>query len=217
MENEIKSQLSDIKNKVIYIKLKNNLLIPVNPSGSSYLYPIETVEGIDKNIQSLTKDNFDTILKKFKDLEMKLNLMFIPKIVYHFKNTSKNDVIEVSSLSFENNLNIPLKSEKVPIKKLNKLNISYKEKALDSEINKLIISYDPKKLPKYSKNKNLDEDLKNEFFFNEGYNLLRLELSNYLSNKLNIKKNIILIVRNENLKRNKKKNNLDIFFLKYCQ
>ena len=208
MENEIKSQLLDIKNKVIYIKLKNNLLIPVNPSGSSYLYPIETVEGIDKNIQSLTKDNFDTILKKFKDLESKLNLMFIPKIVYHFKNTSKNDVIEVSSLSFENNLNIPLKSEKVQVKKLNKLNISYKEKALDSEINKLIISYDPKKLPKYSKNKNLDEDLKNEFFFNEGYNLLRLELSNYLSNKVSIKENIIIIVRNENLKKEQKKEQL---------
>ena len=208
MQSEIKSQLLDIKNKVIFIKLKNNLLIPVNPSGSSYLFPIEKIEGIDKNILNLTKDNFDTLLKKFKDIESKLNLLFIPKMVYYNKNSLKKDLIEVSSLSFQNNLNIPLKSEKISIKKLDKLKISYQEKALDSEINKLIISYDPAKLSKYSKNRNLDEDLKNEFFFNEGYNLLRLELSNYLSNKTNIRENIKLIVRNENLKKEQKKEQL---------
>ena len=208
MENQIKTQLLDTKNKVIYIKLKNNLLIPVNPSGSSYLYPIETFEGIDRNIQILIKDPLDVIIKKFKELDSKLDLMFIPKVVYHYKNSSNKDIIEVSSLSFQNNLNVPLKSEKISIKNLKKLNVDIKEKALDSEINKLIISYNPEKIPKYSKNRNLDEDLKNEFFFNEGYNLLRLELSNYLANKSSIKENIRLIVRNEDLKKEQKKEQL---------
>ena len=214
MDKDIKTQLLDIKNKVIFIQMKNNLLIPVNPSGSSYLYPIQKIEGISSNqdVKNIVKDDLVTILKKFKDLNSKLDLMYVPKVIYYSK-TKTQDTIEVTSLSFMNNLNVPLKSEKVKISKLKNMKIDIKEKALDAEINKLIISYDDSKKSKFSKNRNLDDELKNEFFFNEGYNLLRLELSNYLSNKPSIKENIKIIVRNKDLKKENKKEQLRMILM----
>ena len=187
--------------------MKNNLLIPVNPSGSSYNYPIQKIEGDENDIQKLLKDNLDTTLTKFKELESKLNLMFIPKIIYHTK--SKNsDNVEIVSLSFDNNLNIPLKTEKISLSKLHKLKIAIKEKDRDTSINKLIISFNKDKSLNSPTISNLDIELKNDFYYNEGYNLLRLDLSNYLINKPSITENIKLIVRNKDLKKEVKKEQL---------
>ena len=91
------------------------------------------------------------------------------------------------------------------------MNLDYKEKVLDLEIDKLLredIRDDKKYLEESKKFNKTNYELKNEFYNNEGYNLLRLELSLFLKEKPSIRENIKTIVRNENLKREVTKDQL---------
>ena len=189
---EIKSQLIDIRNKVRFIKLKDNTLIPVTPGGSIYYYPIESYS--EKHINFNLKETID----KFKKIEDKIKMGFKPSFAY-FDSKDKNDNNNIVSLNFSNNLTVPIKSQKLKDKDIKKLGLDIKRKTRESEIDDKIIKGD-------STLDDINYDVKLQKYNNESYNLFRLELSLFLSENEDIRDMIINNVRNKDIKKEQKKN-----------
>lgn len=189
----IKSQILDNRNKVRFIKLSNNQLLPVKPSGSNYNYGIELLN--DKLF-----GNFDNNIKNLIELSKTIDLNYSPKYV-SYNDIDKKGRIKIISIILENELSIPIKPEYVDSKKIKKLKLSLIKKDLENEIDILI-------------NQNLDtidvvnNEIKELEYNNESYNLFRLELSLFLENNQNMKERIINIVRNKNLKKEQKRGEL---------
>ena len=193
-EIPIKVQLIDTKNKVRFIKLKDNTLIPVNPGGSLYEFPIERYS--EKDIQLTLEET----INRFKAIEKKLNMDFIPSLVY-FDKIEKNDKLNIVSMRFKNKLTIPVKSIKLSKKEITKLKLDYQRKTRENEIDEMIIKED-------TGLDNISYQVKLEKFINESYNLFRLELSLFLEKDKETREQIINLVRDKNIKKSDKKNQL---------
>lgn len=181
---KIKKQYLDDKNKCRYLELDNKLILPIIISGSSYKYNIDIIDNIKFN-------NLNDTIKKINEFEKKLNLDYKPQIVYY--DNIKNNKINVVSIKFKNKLVLPIKNELMDVKIIKKLKLEYKERTLESKINEQIIQ------------ENTDDYINNEEeYINESYNILRLELSMFLEENQKYKKSIIQIVRDDNLTKNKK-------------
>lgn len=187
---EIKSQLVDIRNKVRFIKLKNNVLIPVNPGGSLYNLPVSNYT--DKDIQLSLYETID----KFKKIESKLQLNFIPGLLYF--DSENKDKFNIVSMRFKNKLTVPVKSIKLSKKDISKLKLDYLRKTRENEIDDMIIKDD-------GVDDNIHGEVKLDKYNNESYNLFRLEFSLYLEQDKEIKEQIINIVRNKEMKKEEKK------------
>ena len=188
---EVKLQLLDIRNKVRFIKLKNNVLVPVTPAGSLYNYPIEYYS--EKQVSLSLKDTIEA----FKDIEKKLNLKFKPTLAY-FDNVEKNNVYNIVSMNFQNKLTVPTIKKKMTEKEVKKFGLDLKRKTRESEI-------DDKLIKTGSKSDGINYEVKIQKYNNEAYNLFRLELSLFLSNNESIKEQIVKNIRNKNLKKEQKK------------
>lgn len=191
---DIKLQLLDNRNKVRFLKLKDNTLIPTRPGGSLYNYPIEYYS--EKDI----KLNLVEVINSFKKLETILNLDFKPTLVY-YDNIDKNQKLNIVSLNFKNNLTVPIKSEKVNKKEIFKLKLDFKRKTRENEIDEMII----KGISDYDE---INKKVKIQKYNNESYNLFRLELSLLLEENNDLKNEIIKIVRSKDFKKDEKKNQL---------
>jgi len=190
---KIEKQYIDERNKCKYLELSNKLIIPTKPSGINYLYPIDLTYNI------INKLDYKTTLKLLNELENILNLDYKPKAIYYDqKNQNK---INIVSILLENNLIILIQNEFVSEEEIKTLALGIIFQPLEEAVNLEIINY----------KSGLDYDKKtqeiNEYnYYNESYNLYRLELSLYLNDNSEIKDKIIKIVRNkELLKDNKKK------------
>jgi hypothetical protein len=199
---KILNQYIDDRHKCKYLELNNNLLIPVIPSGISYEYKFTYL----KNNNILNLLSFNKTLELLKDLESFLNLNYKPKSVFYDK--KDNDKINIISILLQNNLIIPIKNEYINQKNIKQEGLFVVFQSLEENINEAILNYS---------NEIIYDDrlkrVKEHNYYNEGYNIYRLELSLYLNNNDDIKQKIISIVRNKNLKVEDKKHELKNIFL----
>ena len=187
----IKYQLIDSRNKSKFLVL-DKILLPTNPTGISYKIPYLNYD--DKSSKYFK--NLKTTIALIEKINKIIKLDYIPKTVFYSE--YKNDIIKVESLLLKNNLIIPLKKEKLNTKKINKLGINYRfmplEETIDKEINNNKNTYNTR-----------TKRYKEQIYYNEGYNLFRLELSSFLNKNTNLKNTLIGLVRNDNMKLNTKK------------
>nr|QFG74755.1 MAG: hypothetical protein [Megaviridae environmental sample] len=186
----VKKQIIDKRNKCRYLLLKDNILWPVTPSGTSYNYPIlDIVDFKNSNLNNIS----DTIknLKSVNKILEEFNLnTFVPTTIYYSK--SQDNAYYITSILLKNGLIIPIKSEYVTSNQFKKFGLSFefqtKEELIDIEIIK--------------NEKNVDEStnrVNKRLYKNEGYNLFRLEISNYLNFNPKVKNNIVNIVNSKNI------------------
>ena len=197
INNKIKKQYIDNRNKTKYILLNNNLLLPVFPSGISYDFPFDYVSNITKLL------NYKDTINELSKIENILKMDYIPKVVFYDK--KEKDKIRIVSIFLENELIIPIKSEYIFDKDIKKLGIPIRFQSLIETIDNAIEEYNKNPI------KIIDQRhirVKQHLFKNESYNIFRLELSLFLENNKNIKENIINVVRNNNIKINDKKDEL---------
>lgn len=183
---KIKSQFCDENNKCMFLITDDNFIIPVKNSGS--ILNIKIIDSIEKYINSLSdslkflKDFFEIIKSKIDDNK---TINYMPIGVYY---TSKNkEKYTVNSLFFDDNYFIPITIKEFEKSKLIDLNLSYKKSLITNKLNKILLSNDII----YDDRINF---IKRDNYIKEGYNLLKLELSNWLkyneSYKLKIQKEI---------------------------
>lgn len=190
---DINTQILDNRNKVRFIKLKNKQLIPVKPSGSSYNY---NKESLDEKIFG----KLDETIKNLIDIEKKIKLNYKPKYISYNSKNKKGD-IKAISIILENELYVPIKPEVISQKQIKKLGLQLTKKNLENEIDTLISQ-------KMSLTDMINNEIKELEYNNESYNLFRLEISLFLDNNTDIKERIISIVRNKELKKDQKRNEL---------
>lgn len=190
---KIKTQILDKRNKVRFLKMEDGNLLPVKPSGSSYDYPSELY--IDKLVTQKLKDVLDFL----KQVEKVLKMNYVPKLVY-YTDEEKNGFV-VTSLSLQNGFTFPVSKDIMKGSSINKLGLSYAQRTRESFIDE-----------KIAKDENIIDEINNQVkiqkYNQESYNLFRLELSLYLEENNDVKEKIIGIVRNKNLKKDQKKNEL---------
>ena len=191
---KIVNQLIDNRNKVRFLKLENKMLLPIKPSGVLYNYPIDAYNDIF--IVNKLSDTF----KNIKDIENKIKLNYKPKLVF-YKNMDKKGNLEVISLALENGFSIPVKVEKISIKEITKMGLKYAQKTRENDIDNKIAN----NITIFNE---INTKVKLQKYNSESYNLFRLELSLFLDNNKNIKENIIKIVRNKDIKKEQRKNEL---------
>jgi hypothetical protein len=112
---EIKKQYIDIRNKIKYLLLDNNLLLPLFPSGISYDYPIDTIN----NIKSFL--SYDETIEKLNKVNKILDMDYIPKIIFYDK--KEKNIIKIVSIFLENELIIPIINKEIDENEIKKLGI----------------------------------------------------------------------------------------------
>ena len=171
-----KYQFVDIRNKCKYLITNSNLIIPVRPSGS--LYNVQIIKQIDKYINT-----FDTTLKELTNLYDKLKknhyLPIKPMGVYYDeKHGSK---IRVIAIMVKTKDIIPVQAIEMDIKKIENLGLIYENKPLFDKIDR--------EIAKGKSNYIIDDRILSvnyDEYYNESYELFRLELSEYINLPTNI-------------------------------
>ena len=175
-KNNIKFQIIDNLNKCIYLITKDNYMIPVENSGSIVFLKIT-------NMKNIFINSFENTLNFIKKLPFKLKLIG----VYY---SDIDDIyINIISLNIYDNKVIYIIPEKIKISEIEKMNLIYEEKPLFMYLDKKII--DNKKIT-HSK------QIKENLYENEGYELFKLEVSNYLNENKDLKEKIIDLINNDN-------------------
>ena len=130
-------------------------------------------------------------LKELNDLSNK-NIKYKPIGIYYSKNTNK--IITVTSIVLENKDTVPVINKNMNFETIKNKGLFMENKPLDDTIDEYLSNKDMKILHD-------DRLLKTKYFiyYNETYQLFRLELSNYLNNNENIKNEIIKIKNNKNI------------------
>jgi hypothetical protein len=181
----IYTQIIDNRNKVKYVILKNNYLLPVLVSGSLYNITIE------KNINKYIK-NFLTTIDNLMHMNkmLKSNIYKIESIIV---DNNKKDNFIISGIKIDNII-IPCIEQKMNKKEVYEILKKYNIK--DIIFDKTPI-YDLVDIEIINKNFIIDKrgiEANKVYYENEAYQIFRLELSDYLINNDNIKKNILKIL-----------------------
>ena len=202
---DINKQIIDERNKVRYLVLDSGLFIPTIPSGSLLDVPIV----YNRNLKQSDYMDIDTTIKLLKNFTKTLaneKVDYIPKTFFY--NSTKNGEYIVGSIYLMNGMIVPVKNTKMKSAQFKKYGLGYEfqpiEEMIDNEISKhdQEIVYDTRTL-----------NVLERVYRNEAYNLFRLELSFFLSNSTDIRKNIIGIVRNKNISKTNKKRELTSIIL----
>ena len=199
---KIINQYIDDRHKCKYIEFSNKLLLPIIPSGISYEYKFTYL----KNNKTLNLLSLDKTIDLLNEIELIINLNYKPKSIFYDK--KENNKIRIISILLKNNLIIPIKNEYIDEINIKKEGLSIIFQSLEENINEEILNYS---------NEIVYDDrakrIKEHKYYNEGYNIYRLELSLFLNNNDDIKQKIISIVRDNNIKIKNKKNELKKIFL----
>ena len=169
------TQYLDVSGKVKYIKLKE-ILLPVYPSGIDYNY--------DYTFSNPKFETIENIMKKIKNVEKIDKLFSISKVLYDKK---KKDSYRVHSVLLKNQLVLPIKETNLSMKEINRMKLKIELRPDEDSLNKMIL-----------KEEKISDDVKlnvnKNLYLEEGYNLFRFELSNYLNEEnLKVKREIIEI------------------------
>jgi hypothetical protein len=192
-----KYQILDMNYRCKYIVTNNQVLVPCNYSGSLY------------NLKILS--DFKNVLLKYSVMKKKLeklnkiteHKLDVTPIGYYYKKKKKNNIL-ITSIITNNYNSIPVKEELVNINKLNKNMVLY-NRPLNDEIDQLLKNKEHKKL--------VDKriiSINNQNYYNEGYNLFKLNFSEYINKDKNLKirEKIIKIIKSKDKKNIK--NNLKL-------
>jgi hypothetical protein len=194
----IKYQVIDTRNKCKFFVTENNFLIPVRPSGS--IYNIQIVKTIDKYINSF-KDTYDELNKIYELTKKSLDVK--PNAVYY--DSKENETIDVNAIVTRSLDVIPVTNIKMKISEIEKLGLKYENMPLIDKIDNDII--------RRKTNIKVDERVESvnkDMYYNESYELFRLEFSNYLNRYENhtLKNKIIKIIDNKKYTINDKTENI---------
>jgi len=169
----IKSQVIDIRNRVKYLITTNGHLIPTKPSGSLWNVPI--IKSFERYIGT-----FMNTYKSMQDIYEKSAKKIPVKPVGVYYSDDRNNHINVIAIITRSRDVIPVQPIEMEIKKIEQMDLTYENKPLSDIIDQEII--------KGKTNQIVDErisKIKEDVFTEEGYQLFRLELSNYLKNTNN--------------------------------
>jgi hypothetical protein len=187
---KIKHQIIDTRFKVKYIELNSKLLLPTQLSGSNYNYPLFSLLDINKeNLLDLKKT-----IDELKNINKDLKLDYIPFNVNFDKNIKSK--IRIISITLKNKLVVPIKPQIIEPYKIKKLKLSYSFRSLEEKIDNSIMK---KEIPKSNSQLNYVN------YYNEGYNLFRLEFSNFLMKNFKYKEDFVSLTTNENISDKDKK------------
>jgi hypothetical protein len=184
---KIVKQITDDRNKCRYIVTKNNLYIPVKPSGTNYNYDVSSIHQINFN----NLHGFDETLELFEKLNKKAPILNLKPIGVYF-DKSKDNAYHVISILFINGLSTPIYGELINKQKIKKLGLTYENKPFSDFIDKEI--YENKSV--YDKRK---DNIKIKQFHHESYQLFRLELSNHLQRNDELKEKIVNVIENNKI------------------
>lgn len=202
-----KFQYVDTKNKCKYIITKNNILVPVNPSGS--VYTIQIV----KNYQKYIKKYDETLseLKKIHDLSGK-RLPLLQIGVYYDKSSCINcekEKIVINGIMTETKYLIPVEKIEMMKKILNEKKLLIEPNPQIEDIDESIETNEIK-VDSRIKNVNLWK------YNSESYELFRFEFSNFINqdeNK-NIKNKMLNVINDEDLNKEDKMIRLKLILYK---
>jgi hypothetical protein len=195
-----KSQIIDIRNKCKYIVTHNMTIIPVKPSGSIYNLQIS------KNLDDLLQ-NFTSTIKNLSELYKisDKNISVKPIGIYHESKKSTKDSYYVVAVMTKSYDIVPIKQELISMSKIKKYNFIVENKPLFDKIDKEISKGRENFIPdKRIKNVNYDK------YYNESYQLFRLELSEFINNEdnVNLRNKLIKII--DSVKLDKKQKRVEI-------
>ena len=194
---KIKMQYIDDRNKLKYLLLENNFILPIFPSGISYNIKYDNINNINKLL------SYTDTIKELSKINKILDMDYIPKIIFYDKiDKTKYRII---SIYLVNELIVPIKVEYVDEKIINKLGLVLRFQPLEESIDKAIKDYSNNPI-KIIDNRHIR--VKQHMYRNESYNIYRLELSLHLENNIDLKDRIINIVRNSKISLNEKKHEL---------
>lgn len=166
-------QIIDTRFKCKYIITNSGMIIPVKPSGT--IWNIQHIKTIDTYIT-----DFDTTYKNMVELHKITNgyINILPYGVYY--ETKNKDIIKINSIITTGKEIIPIKDETNDISKMKKMKLIYEQKPLTHKIDKEIL--------KGSTNYKIDKritQVNENLFIEEGYQIFRLEFSNYITHSEN--------------------------------
>ena len=197
---KVLEQIVDERNKVkyLYCDFKGiKQLVPCKPSGIILKLKVTNIADLSNKYIN----NIDVTIKVLKIFN-KINMNFIPKtIFYNRKFKGSEPKYNITSLLLKNNLIVPVKNVEMKQSQFKKYGLGYEQQSLSEVVDNEIL------------NKNIIIDERNirtkeRIYRNEGYNLFRLEVSNFLNEHINVKDKILKIVRNENIGKNTKNREL---------
>ena len=199
------SQYIDKQNKCHYIVTQKNILIPVTISGSIYNLPIisDISEYIDTYTNTITK-----LTRIYNEFDGKIPVR--PISVNYDKKT--DNAISVKNIIVQTGMHIPVKSEQIPIKKIESDNLTIETTpaydTIDAELLQMgdvpeLRGNVVQKSPNISRE--TDDRIKNvsyEKYVAETYNLFRYTLSDYInqSDMAKVREKIIKIINSRDSK-----------------
>jgi hypothetical protein len=169
-----KYQVIDTRNKCKYLITNNNTIISVRPSGS--LYNLQIVKAIDKYISE-----FDDLYKNLNEVYTKSNKKITTKPIGVYYDEKKGSSVKAIAIMTETQDIIPIKTTDIESKKLEQLNLIAENKPLYDKIDKEIL----KGKENYVLDKRINE-INYDKYYNESYELFRLEFSDYINRQENI-------------------------------
>ena len=182
-----KYQVIDARNKCKYIITNNSTIIPVKPSGS--IYNMSIVRSFDNYLQ-----NFNASMSNLAELYKVSNktVPINPIGIFHESIKSKNNVsYHVVALMTQSYDFVPVLPEDISVSIINKHNFIIENKPLFDKIDK--------EIDKGRHNFKIDKrlhDVNYDKYYNESYQLFRLELSEFINKNENdaIRKKLIKII-----------------------
>ena len=199
-----KYQIIDSRNKCKYIISKNLTIIPVIPSGSIYNLSItKTFENKLLNVTDMIKN-----LNKLYELSKKKIHVKPVGLYYDIKTNIDANIHAIMTISGDI---VPIINEKISINWIKKQGYSLEHTQLYDKIDEEIA----KEKKKYI----IDDRIKQvnyEKYYNESYELFRLEFSEYINSKgnENLKKRIYNVIKNNDMNYKEKRHRLRLMIYK---
>jgi len=188
-------QIIDARNKCKYIVSKNLTIIPISPSGS--IYKLKIIKNMDKKLLGV-KEMIKNLEELYKISKKKIAVKPIG-LYYDTKTKSKAKIIAIMTIDYDV---VPTKEELIDNDWINKQGYVLEHQQLYDKIDE--------EIQKGKENYIVDDRIKEVNFrkyYNESYELFRLEFSEYINLKENkhISKKIYKILNDEKIKKKEKR------------
>jgi hypothetical protein len=199
-----KYQVIDVRNKCKSIITSSGVVVPVRPTGS--IYNLQIIKTIDKYIT-----DFNTLYENLKTLYEKSNKTIPTKpIGVYYDSKTKNGYNVIAIMTLTRDI-VPIKPEILSQKVLDDKKLLIENKPLFDKIDK--------EISKGKTNFNVDDRIigvTNDKFNNEGYELFRLEFSDFINkpDHIYIKKKLESIMNNIKLDHTEKTNKIRLLLYK---
>lgn len=172
----VRYQFIDIRNKCKYLITMSGILIPVRPSGS--LHDTQIIKSIEKYVNEYHK-TFDTLEKIYELSDKKIPVNPIG-VFYDENEKTPKDTIRVNAIMTKTRDVVPVIPINIKISKLEEQKLLYENKPYIDKVDAEIL--------KGKTNYIVDERINSvnfDKYKTEGYELFRLEFSNYVNKKEN--------------------------------